>query len=305
VVRDATAISIADEGSLSWFFGPGQTIYERSTFGAILDKLKLASADSETCARCDGAGILDVGGFATDKRCKTCDGTGKGAKGRGFCVDCKGFGCVDAYQKPANHGGWCPACRGAGVTPIETAARRRTRCFVCKGVKGSSACRGCSNCLGTGEEPINAKPIHGGHEGGGVSADDSALTRFASISRVIEGVRAVSPRLSAALEAMYGDRGQRWAATDQGRMYALHDLTPAGKRLARCSGALSADDRASLLVEAADQARKLLARAARAWNDKAHAKRERVILDRLGGSLGRLGYSELGKAMQDSARGLR
>jgi hypothetical protein len=325
----ATEISLSDEAALSWYFGLGLSIYERSTFGAILAKLDRDGSGSERCVRCDGAGILDVGGFNTDRRCKTCDGSGKGSGGR-FCHDCHGFGSVEAYEVQAKHGGWCPACRGTGATPVDEAPRRRTFCRSCGGkrVDRGRACVGCRNCLGTGEEPITAKPILGSSEAAGVQADDSALTRFAITSRRVERVRDTSPALAVALSVYYGDVGQRWALTEHGRIFSLYHLTPSGRRLARwgehaskaadlgltaqerigAQAALEARqpkaDRRALLDASGQQAADLYRRAARAWNKLSTTKRDRAAWNRLSGSLASLGYAELGEAVERHAKAL-
>jgi hypothetical protein len=91
----------------------------------------------------------------------------------------------------------------------------------------------CSNCIGTGFEPITAQPIHGEPEGAGVQADDTALTRFAITSRRVERVRAKSPKLAEALGIHHGDVGQRWALTDRKRIFSLYHMTDAGLAIIR------------------------------------------------------------------------
>jgi hypothetical protein len=314
----ASEISLSDEASLSWYFGLGLSIYDRSTFGAIVRKLNAEAFGSETCARCDGAGILDTGGFSTDDRCKTCDGVGKIADGKVWCHDCKGFGCVAAYEKPADHGGWCPACRGTGSTPVEGVARRRNPCSSCGGDQWAK--RRCSHCLATGEEPITAKPMQKPQEAVGVEADSGALTRFAITSRRVAKVRAQSPALAEALGVYYGDMGQAWARTDRGRLFALYHLTGAGRRLARWGEKSGADlglsvqerlgaqaaleasqprqERGALLMAAGKQAAELYGRAAQAWNDQALSRRDRKAFERLTESLSRLGHAELSLALE-------
>lgn len=249
-------ISGQDEAALSWFFGDGLSIYEKSTFGPIVEKIAMDGFSSTTCVKCDGAGILDDGGIRLEDKCPSCKASGlhprKDGERQQWCLTCDGKGRVPPYEETVEHGGWCPLCRGTGSGSVERRARRRARCSWCRpdlhvkvtdertgGVVSlplalavvPSSC--CPNCLGTGDEPISAKPIQKDTEGGGVIGDDAALTRFAITSRRCDAVKAISPALHAALEAFYGDVGHRWAGSGFGRMFALCHLTPAGKTLAR------------------------------------------------------------------------
>jgi hypothetical protein len=320
-------ISLPDEAALSWYFGQGLSIYERSTFGAILAKLDRAGFGSETCKRCDGAGILEVGGVNVETKCKTCGGDGR--VGRRWCHDCDGMGRVAPYEVQVDAGGWCPGCNGTGSTPMETLARRRTPCHACRApllmhprAKARPISRTCSNCLGTSFEPITVQPIQKDSEEAGVQADDTALTRFAITSRRVERVRASSPALAVALSVYYGDVGQRWALTDKGRIFSLYHMTGPGKKLAKwgekAAGkaaelGLTAQERIGaqavieasqprqerrvLLDAAGEQARALYARTARAWNRQASAKRDRDDWQRLIVTLARFGHDDLAVAI--------
>ncbi len=303
-------ISETDEAALSWYFGPGLTIYERSTFGSLLAKLVNDSATSEVCKRCSGAGILDgAGGFAVTKACETCGGCGKAPNGRTLCPACGGFGVGEARRQNAERGGWCPSCNGTGATPVEEGKRRRTRCTVCcaphdgtgkrKRRKGQAAC---GHCLGTGEEPVSAKQMQKGQEGGGVQADETALTRFAVISRRVARLRAVSPTFVDALAAWYGDKGQACVEEDESRSSLLYPLTEDGRAYL-----LAVEDRHSsgleaLKAEADERSAELIIAATRAWRLMSGQQRDRADLERLAGSLERLGYAELaGRLLEASA----
>jgi hypothetical protein len=292
-------ISENDEAALSWFFGPGLAIYERSTFGAILAKLVRESATSEKCLKCDGAGIIGgVGGFAITNVCEGCEGSGKAPNGRTLCPTCSGFGTAAApRRKAAQQGGWCPACLGTGSTAVEERKRRRTPCQACCVPYDATGRRrkreqraGCRNCLGTGEEPISVKPIQAAQDSGGaMQSDDGALVRFAITSRRVAKVRELSPVLAEALAAYYGDEGQRCALGEpSGRLYALRRLTAEGRRNPHSN-------------DATEQAAALYGRAAKAWNRQAKGKRqldrEKAKLQQLAGSLTRLGYLDLGSAV--------
>lgn len=327
---DSSTISLTDEAALSWYFGQGLSIYQRSTFGAIIDRLTTDSYSSTSCKTCGGGGIMEHGGIDVSTRCKTCSGSGKIAEGHKWCPDCKGFGVVAQYEVECEFGGWCKACRGTGMTAVHRTLKLRTPCTVCgKRVKGRTYGReaGCSHCLGTGHEPISAKPIHGPPPSGGVQADDSELTRFAITSRRVERVRTQSPALATALSVYYGDVGQRWALTDRGRLFSLYHLTGPGRKLARwgerekgadldltaqerigTQAALEAGqpkrERFALLLAAGQAASELYGRAARAWNRASSSKRERATWERLAGSLAELGHGELGEAVKRRAKAM-
>lgn len=255
-LRPPREISGHDEASLSWFFGQGLSIYEKSTFGPIVEKIVMDGYGSAPCGKCEGAGIIEEGGGVTlETRCRSCNGTGdaprKAGEAHQWCWTCGGQGVEAPYEVELPSGGWCPSCRGTGCSPVERRAMRRPRCQWCRPdvvtVKDERAGTSsrleiaaarvprhcCPNCLGTGEEPLTAKRVQKDDEGGGVVANDAALTRFAITSRRADKVKDISPALHAALEAFYGDVGHRWARTEFGRMFALYHLTPAGKKLAR------------------------------------------------------------------------
>lgn len=249
-------VSGHDEAALSWFFGQGLSIYEKSTFGPIVEKIVMDGFGSAPCGRCDGAGILeDAGGVGFGDRCRSCDGTRYAPRKAGeslkWCLTCDGVGKEHPYQVEMPKGGWCPSCRGTGSSPVERRAMRRPRCQWCRPdvvvvkderlgtterlelVAARAPTHCCPNCKGTGDEPLTAKRVQNDSEGGGVIGNDTALTRFAITSRRTDKVKEISPALHAALEAFYGDVGNRWARSPLGRMFALFHLTPAGKKLAR------------------------------------------------------------------------
>jgi len=57
---------------LAWFFGAGQVAFERSVFGAILDRVEASAYVSGQCRACQGAGIV----WETGAWCDRCAGTG-------------------------------------------------------------------------------------------------------------------------------------------------------------------------------------------------------------------------------------
>lgn len=246
-------ISGQDESSLSWLFGQGLSIYEKSTFGPIVQKIALDGYTSTVCDNCDGQGTVEKGGTRLEDRCPTCDGsryqprkTDPNAKPLEWCNTCGGMGRVPPYEVETTWG-WCTSCRGTGAGCVEKQAKRRPRCRLCRpepyakdeatGERFALSYawvprHACWGCFGTGDEPLSAQPVQPADSGGsGVLANDAALTTFAITSRRADKVKARSPALHAALAAFYGDTGARWALTDFGRLFSLYHLTPAGQRL--------------------------------------------------------------------------
>ncbi len=327
--QHTNSISLGDEAALSWFFGQGLSIYDRSTFGAIINKLAMDAFTSAPCERCDGAGILETGGFTVSDECRACKGEGKSGAGK-WCSSCGGYGKVDAYETAVANGGWCFGCRGSGSGAIEKRAQRRTRCTICLSKRGDAECRNCAHCLGTGHEPLSARPKPQQDGGSGVQPDDSALTRFAITSRRVSAVRAQSPALAHALSVYYGDAGQRWGLTDHGRIFSLYHLTPSGKKLAKwgektgnqddlgltaqerigTQAALEAGqpkrERAALLEGAGKQSKDLYERAATAWNSQSesNAKRHKDAMTGLALTLKRLGHTAIAADIRAHARAL-
>jgi hypothetical protein len=74
------AINESDSGDLRWFFGRGQTCFERSYFGAQCEALARLAAHTSCCPGCSlpGAHPDSVGsGFGKDHDlCRRCDGRG-------------------------------------------------------------------------------------------------------------------------------------------------------------------------------------------------------------------------------------
>lgn len=82
-----------EQKELTWYLSKGISIFERSTIGAILDKLELESCVSRSCRMCGGSGIVD-----------------------------KPFQCPDPKDKARTItiqlGAWCEKCKGTGVEPV-------------------------------------------------------------------------------------------------------------------------------------------------------------------------------------------
>ena len=82
-----------EQKELTWYLSRGISIFERSTCGAILDKLELESCTSRECRICHGEGIVD-----------------------------EPFDCPDPKDRArtitVQLGAWCRRCRGIGVEPV-------------------------------------------------------------------------------------------------------------------------------------------------------------------------------------------
>lgn len=298
-------ISKADEAALEWYFGPGLALYERSTFGAILSKLARDSATSGPCKRCEGAGILGDGGFIVTNACEACSGSGRARNGRTLCLACKGLGSAEPRRADVERGGWCPSCGGTGATPTEESKRRRTPCGVCSAPYDGTGKRrrrlrqaGCAHCLGTGEEPVSARQMHKGGEGGGVQADETAITRFAAISRRVAALRAVSPILANALAAWYGDAGQLRGQEGESRSSLLYPLTSDGRDYLLALEDMHTESLSDLRERADERSAELYALAAQAWAEPLASKREREELRRLAESVERHGYLRLADGLK-------
>ena len=248
VTKADDVITDGDAAALSWYFDRGIGIYERSTFGAIIDRLKYGSMGSHACARCDGAGILEDGGFRVDDKCRRCKGEGSEPGTTKACAQCLGTRREASYQVTCEKGGWCGSCRGTGVTSIDRrgtkppacgscGGRRPTklckRCGTCRNCIAAAECRNCKNCLGTGTEPLSVRPLGIDGDTGRDGADDAALTKFALTSRRLERVKAMSPQYHRAGVTYFGDLGTRWGLTERGPIFALFALTGPGKKLGR------------------------------------------------------------------------
>jgi len=236
-------ISVSDEATLNWYHSRGVSIYERSTFGAIIEHLKYGAMGSHPCLRCDGAGILDDGGFRLDDTCRRCKG--EGYESETLCPLCRGTRKEASYEVKLEKGGWCNSCRGTGASGIDRRGSKPTACHACPGrhktkqckncgtckrCVAARACRNCRNCLGTGNEPLSVHPLGLDGATGREGADDAALTKFALTSRRLGRMHS---RYRRALGKYYGEEGTSWGLTERGRIFALYGETPAGKEIIR------------------------------------------------------------------------
>lgn len=189
-----------DEADLEWFWCFGEATFERSTFGAVIERQSLYAEMTELCLTCDGYGTDPASG----SRCVPC--VGKGRTKLGLLeqgprdVDC---------TKP------CPECHT--LAGYRRANADPELCLVCNG----------ELYVETGA--VGMAPAQQGE--GGYEPDDGALRRYAKVSRRLSRLERQDRASAAVLQAYYGVDGLRWGGTDHGRLTALIPLTRAGAKL--------------------------------------------------------------------------
>lgn len=247
-LRVSDQIEEADELQLIWYFGDLGTRFERSVFGAMLEQVELMGAFSKKCSVCAGTGIVDAGGFGLVL---------EEAKRSRMVLAETGIGAIPDETKRWEHverdiarGGWCKPCRGTGALPSKAKGWRGSICEMCDGkrrvprfeIMREAGVRPmvvemptdpCPDCLSTGRRPLSARPMLAPNGSTRGAPDDVILNRFAIISRRLALVNTRRALWFKALQAYYGDVGQRWALEEQGRIFALYNLTPSGRKLAR------------------------------------------------------------------------
>jgi hypothetical protein len=252
--RRESALAQRDEADLEWFWCFGESTFERSTFGSVLERQSLYGEIAELCLNCDGYGTDP----ASVDRCRPCRGKGRITIGR-------------VGMKDPDVGGSrsCGECRGPTGKPR-------------RGVVLAD----CLACEGTGIVESQAVGVPGAESGeGGYEPDDGALRRYAKVSRRLTRLEGSDRQSAAVLQAYYGVDGLRWGGTDHGRLTAVLPLTRAGARLIdgesnelglgvrELFANVIADHvrkktpgRASALMAATTEAGKLYVSACRAWN---------------------------------------
>ena len=278
---ETAKINLADEAALTWYFGPGEAAFRRSTFGAMIRALDLDAHTSTPCRRCNGLGFND------DDVANTTPAIKRLCAERPTDLD---VGAWEAWRAKLEQAQ--PRCRKCGGKG-STTARRRDRHVPRSGYRSCPTCRGiagndCETCHGTAVESVlSAFAGSAKHEASGNDPSDFAIERYAIVSRRLDRVPL---RLVAVLEAYYGDSGGRWGRTRHGRILATYRLTAPGlKLLRRAQGksdnpdldlgpnerianqlnleALQPNPNRRRLINAADaEARTLYAASVEAWN---------------------------------------
>lgn len=194
--KSVSEMGQTDALQLEWYLGPGQATFERSPFGAMLERSWLLSEVSERCSKCGGQGILD-GDHVKPGKCKHCSG-----------------GCDYCINGQVVEGCWCDKCRGTGFNNVRI---RNDRNQTVKLKKSA------------GREP-------------GYTPDNWSLTTYAAISRRLKALCDLSGVAYEVLTTYHGDKGSRWADTEQGRIFSVIPLTKAGRKLLKLAQTNAGDE---------------------------------------------------------------
>jgi hypothetical protein len=189
-----------DEADLEWFWCFGEATFERSTFGAILERQALYGEVTELCLTCDGYGSDRASG----QRCVPCRGKGRIRIGQ-----------VELPSHDVLGSKACPECH------TESGYRRKNA--------DPSSCPVCEGTLYVDSAAVGM--MAAAHGESGYEPDDGALRRYAKVSRRLSRLENQDRASAAVLQAYYGVDGLRWGGTDHGRLTALIPMTRAGARL--------------------------------------------------------------------------
>lgn len=94
-----------DQRSLQWFFTDGQCAFEKSVFGAQLDRAMMMSHGTEPCDVCHGTGYADTPRKAITKAIE-------------MIAQWRADG-ADPKKKPLYKDTDCPECEGDGFVPVK------------------------------------------------------------------------------------------------------------------------------------------------------------------------------------------
>ena len=200
------------------------------------------------------------------------------------CPVCAGDGWLYCGKTSAVE---CSRCDGKGrlERSIRGAMVPRSgyvRCQKCHGVVGGNSL--CDFCGGHGYSSVHAAFCE--HEEEAIAYIDDSIQLFVEQREMLALMSHLDDRLRSYSERYYGPDGDRWARSERGRLFALYDLTRAGKRLLRKSPKahhqltpteriamlaeadkrIPAPDRTELLSQAYWQARELLEQFVTAWS---------------------------------------
>lgn len=276
--RSSSRISLRDEALLGWFFCEGQSAFERSTFGDLLERQRHVAFQTKPCPRCNGATFTDED-LALSKRRLELGWKPEDAEPK--CMRC------------------CSEQRGIRPIPgrvldgrVPAPRHMRRHCRPCGGSGESLLGIDCRICGGTGMRDGYDANLDGDEDSEpSYTPDDWALQRYAVASRQLALMR---PALVDVLRAFYGLEGLRCGAGHPerpddpapGRLFAVYQLTRAGKKwlaklevgnnqgLSRCGLLVSQwalqstqpdKHRRELLDACRDQAQALYEDACRGW----------------------------------------
>jgi len=249
-------ISLRDEAALTWYFLHGERQFQRSTHGAMVERLIRDSMGSARCSVCCGVGILEDEGAVRRHRQH---GTTEKRMGWAVVERRKAVDCGAAYRDggvvlceerveqwhTVGVGSECQRCRGTGwvarrrpARECEYCARRRSERELPDGSttveveplqQWRDRRRMCSECGGTGRAAVTVASTCEEQESGGVEVSGDVLRNYARVNRRLMHLG----KGRVVLELYYGPHGQSWADQSGGRMLALQAHTEAGRRLLR------------------------------------------------------------------------
>jgi hypothetical protein len=248
------------ESDLEWYWCFGQALFERSTFGAVLERQALFGNQTKPCDVCGGSGFDE-----NDDSCAECRGMGFVVTGR------VGKRSADVQFSTRK----CPDCR----IPKKVGSKRVS----------VDDCPDCKTCHGKGyveQQPAVCAKSDKSDEIG-YEPDDGALRRYAKVSRRLEAFTAAHPEHAEVLRLYYGTDGLRWGRTKWGRLYSCIPLTAAGRKLlhgtpnpqelnrqqlfaniVNAQDQSSSQAKAGAILSGVHQAAKLYAAACAAWMGK-------------------------------------
>lgn len=255
--------TVPKEADLDWFFSVGQSLFEASTFGALLERQSAYGQTFETCTTCSGNGFdaddnscpkcrgmggtpsanaekpLQHGLLFSTSRCEACIAR---RRGHWCCAGCDGYGYLN------ESGACCLKCRGSGQKLLASGKPRKRAQPRPRAVR----CWSCAGRLYLDRHPAGVKAEAKTEPS--YTPDDAALQRFAQVSRYL---RQCKPDTVDVLAAFFGLSGYRWANTKWGRLFAVVPYTAAGEAmLAKVSNPLDLDDH-KLLENVVDKLEKL------------------------------------------------
>jgi hypothetical protein len=232
---------LPEEAKLEWFFSKGQSLFEASTFGALLERQATFGQVFEDCWACHGSGFDE-----NDNSCPKCKGMGgkpvpsAGAPGadrelqQGLlfgttrCLACvllprDRFACkaCDGYGYIAEAGACCLPCKGSGSKLLKSGKARKRPARRSR----PDPCWSCRGRLFHERSPVGLKSET--HPEPSYTPDDTALQLFAQVSRWL---RACTEDTVDTLAEFFGFSGYLWGNTKWGRLFAVVPLVPAGER---------------------------------------------------------------------------
>lgn len=228
-------ISLGDEKRLELYFGPLEGAFRRSTFGSMIERLDRDKHFSRKCNRCNGIGFSGEDAIASTRALKRIDDERREAISRA------GAYTEDGKKVPEGHDPWesylrkarecnprCGACGGTGAIKARGRVHEHhwSRYNWSRFERDPETKRLVAVMLDA--RPSSGKPAEYPPD---PFALHEVLVEYAKMSRDIDSVAAIDPRVVAGLEMYYGDEGAVYGRTRHGRIFALYRLTKAARQL--------------------------------------------------------------------------